>query len=111
MRAIAPIVEAVVADPALLEQFLNDVDLIVAAVERLHETAHALTAPKPEPPAAPAPPAPVEAQVFDISPTVLENADAETLVALRKDHAAVDHPADGCHVCALLARRLGSHRP
>jgi len=111
MSAIAPIAQAVLADPALLEHFLEDVDLIVQAVERLHETAHALTAPKPEPPAAPAPIQPGVALMFDITPAALENADAETLVALRKDHSAVDHPFDGCFICALLERRLGSARP
>ena len=107
----AAVAQAILADPALLEQVLKDVDVIVQAIERLHAARVALT-----PPAAPAAApltlvTPSSAPVFDMSANALENYDAEQLVALRKAHAAEPHDASTCMVCAILERRLGSATP
>lgn len=127
------VARAVLADPALIEQFFEDTKTIVDAIERLSTVVHTLIPPA-TPIAAPAlpaasaaapvssspaatdvahqaPPDPGSARVFDTSVQALENHDAETLVALRKDHSLVAHPLEGCHICEILARRLGSARP
>lgn len=127
------IAQAVLADPALLERLLEDVGIIIEAGKRIHDAAHALTAPATTSPAAASAAIPElstgdaasssssaaaeptdnagAARVFDVSQTALENYDAEQLVALRKDHAAVDHDTNHCIICQVLARRLGSARP
>lgn len=111
MVSAAAVAEEISKNPAFLEAILEDVHTIINAVARIHAAKAALRLPA-TPVVAPSTPAePEGAKVFDTSAGALENYDAEQLVLLRKDHAAVDHPADACHICAILERRLGSAKP
>lgn len=102
------VTENITVTPELANQIFTGLETIIKAATSLGDAVLALTAPKVDAPIAPAPPAAVEPRVWDTSPEALENYDAEALVALRADHRADNHSADGCNVCAVLVRRLGS---
>lgn len=100
--------ENITVTPELAAQILKGLETIVNAATSLGDAVLTLTAPKPVAPVAPIAPETTTARVWDTSPEALDNYDAEQLVALRADHRADNHSADGCNVCAVLVRRLGS---
>lgn len=98
----------VVVSDTLANQILTDIYAIAEASSRIGAAVLAMKPVAPETPAEPAPETKAEPRVWDLSPEALDNYDAEQLVALRADHRADNHAADGCDVCAVLVRRLGS---
>lgn len=108
MESTRKATQDIVVTPELANQIFDGLETIVKAATQLGDAVLTLTTPKADEPIAPAAPAAVEARVWDLSPEALDNYDAEQLVALRADHRADNHSAEGCATCAVLVRRLGS---
>lgn len=108
MEATRKATQDIVVTPELANQIFDGLETIVKAATQLGDAVLTLTTPKPVEVPAVELPAVAEPRVWDLSPEALDNYDAAQLVALRADHRADKHSADGCDVCAVLVRRLGS---
>ncbi|HKW01173.1 MAG TPA: hypothetical protein VJN96_15215 [Vicinamibacterales bacterium] len=100
--------KSILVDDALANAIIEDLDRLEAGLDKIRRAVLKFMN-------APAPTAVNEkpadtggARVWDTSDEALLNYDAEQLVALRADHRADHHAPDGCPVCAILERRLGS---
>lgn len=108
METTRPVTENITVTPELANQIFTGLETIVKAATSLGDAVLALTAPKPAEPIVQAAPETTTARVWDTTPEALDNYDAEQLVALRAEHRADNHMADGCAVCSVLLRRLGT---
>lgn len=108
MDSTRTVTENITVTPELANQIFTGLETIVRAAMSLGDAVLALTAPKPAEPIVPPAPETTTARVWDTTPEALDNYDAEQLVALRADHRADNHAADGCAVCNVLLRRLGA---